>query len=109
MRRILICTGVLGGGTAMTFAAAALVWTMFPNGPMIAASANQFMIMKGGVAVPVPMPAPAGPLVIDDTVVDGGGALTPEEQKQLQLKLQNAGRGAPNVVVDAAPVESPEP
>ncbi len=35
MRRILILTGVLGGGTALTFVAAAIAATMFPSGPLV--------------------------------------------------------------------------
>jgi hypothetical protein len=100
MRRILICTGVLGGGTALTFAAAALAATLFPNGTLVAGQANPFVV-KGGVAMPAPA-MPAGPIVVDDSVIQVDG-LTPEQKKELQLKLQNAG-GAPIVTV-----ESPEP
>jgi len=35
MRRILICTGVLGGGTALVFALAALTATLFPHGTVV--------------------------------------------------------------------------
>jgi hypothetical protein len=72
MRRILICTGVLGGGTALTFAAAALAATLLPGGTIVPASnvffqrgvmVNGGMIVQGGsgMAVPVPMPAPVNP------------------------------------------------
>jgi hypothetical protein len=52
MRRVLICTGVLGGGTALVFAAAVGASALFPNGGTIAAT-NQIMMMKGGMAVPL--------------------------------------------------------
>lgn len=35
MRRILVCTGVLGGGTALVFALAALTATLFPHGTIV--------------------------------------------------------------------------
>lgn len=65
MKRVLICTGVLGGGTALTFAAAALTATMFPSGPLVPAQAWQQNVFagKGGVMV-APMAEPA-PVVID--------------------------------------------
>jgi hypothetical protein len=51
VKRILICTGVLGGGTALVFAAAVAASALFPNGGTIAAT-NQQVFMKGGVAFP---------------------------------------------------------
>jgi hypothetical protein len=65
MKRILICAGVLGSGTALTFAAAALTATLFPNGPLVPASSwgQEVFAGKGGVMV-APMPVPA-PVVID--------------------------------------------
>jgi hypothetical protein len=51
MKRVLICTGVLGGGTALVFAAASLASALFPEGGSIAAT-NQFMMMKGGMIAP---------------------------------------------------------
>ena len=39
MRRALICTGVLGGGTAIVFALAALTASLFPHGTVVP---NQF-------------------------------------------------------------------
>jgi hypothetical protein len=57
MRPILIVTGVLGGGSALVFAVAALVATLFPTGTLVAASPwNGGVFMKGGVAVPMPAP-----------------------------------------------------
>ena len=64
MKRILVCTGVLGGGTALVFALAALTAIAFPQGTRVAAGwngANGGPWVKdawgGGVAVPVPAPA----------------------------------------------------
>jgi hypothetical protein len=60
MRRILICSGVLGGGTALVFALAALTATLFPHGTLVQ---NQW----GGWGGPVmmddvrPMPAIQAP------------------------------------------------
>jgi hypothetical protein len=64
MKRILVCTGVLGGGTALVFALAALTAIAFPQGTRVAAGwngANGGPWVKdawgGGVAIPVPAPA----------------------------------------------------
>jgi hypothetical protein len=61
MKRILVCTGVLGGGTALVFALAALTAIAFPQGTRVAAGWNGGPWVKdawgGGVAVPVPAPA----------------------------------------------------
>lgn len=58
MRRILICSGVLGVGTALVFAAAALTATLFPNGTLVSSGWNGG-VMRGGWGVAVPAPAPA--------------------------------------------------
>jgi hypothetical protein len=60
MRRILICTGVLGGGTAIVFALAALTAALFPQGSVVAAGWNGGWNggWEKGIAMPVPMPAP---------------------------------------------------
>jgi len=73
MKRILVCTGVLGGGTALIFALAALTAIAFPQGTRVAAGwngANGGPWVKdawgGGVAVPVPAPAiDVAPFVIE--------------------------------------------
>ncbi|MEW6224857.1 MAG: hypothetical protein AB1627_09520 [Chloroflexota bacterium] len=79
MRRILICTGILGGGTALTFTAAALAATLLPGGTVV--PGNQVMWERGfgkpGIAVPVP--APVGPIddiqiQVDRVEVDAGDA-----------------------------------
>ena len=35
MRKILVCTGVLGGGTALVFALAAVTSLLFPQGTLV--------------------------------------------------------------------------
>ncbi len=71
MRRILICTGVLGGGTALTFAAAALAATLLPGGTVIPSNMVEMSWGKG-VAVPVPAPVQVFP-TIDDSGAGGVG------------------------------------
>jgi hypothetical protein len=60
MRRILICTGVLGGGTALTFAAAALAATLLPGGQIVPTSpwGGPVFDKGGGIVAPMPVPAP---------------------------------------------------
>lgn len=67
MRRMLITTGVLGGGTALTFAAAVLAASLFPNGAMVQSSGWA----SDGVRferVPVAVPAPG---IFEPGVRDG--------------------------------------
>jgi len=70
MRRVLLCTGILGGGTALTFAAAALAATLLPGGTVVPAS-SMFRggFEKGGpapaVVFPQPVPVPQ-PIIVDD-------------------------------------------
>ncbi len=88
MQRVLIASGVLGLGTAVVFGAAALTATLFPNGPMVAASMNDTwmrngvgvgggVMMGGGKPIPMPMPPPA-------IAVDNGKGLVvaPDVQPQ---------------------------
>jgi hypothetical protein len=90
MRRILICTGILGGGTALTFAAAALTATMFPDGAVLPANTNVMfakpgMVWAGGggmiqidvaqPAMPVPMPVPSDGVF---TTLPDGTVLAPD-------------------------------
>jgi hypothetical protein len=87
MRRILICSGVLGVGTALVFAAAALTATLFPNGTLVSSGWNGPVFEKGwGVAMPAPAPefdvapAPGFRALPGDTVggaVDGIVEVTP--------------------------------
>jgi hypothetical protein len=103
MKRILICTGVLGGGTALVFALAALTAIAFPHGTRVTAGWNGGPWVKdawgGGVTVPVPVPAPAvdvAPQVIvpdtrDVTIPDGsfqplpGDVVAPEATSGLEV------------------------
>ena len=89
MRAGLLVSGVLGAGTALVFAAAALTATMFPNGTVVRTQWNGGWgecFDCGGWGVPAPMPAmpapfpmPGGGFVEGDVSVDedifvvGGG------------------------------------
>ena len=61
MRAGLVVTGVLGLGTAVVFAFAALTATLFPNGTVVATNpwGNPMMRNWAGGDLAVPMPAPA--------------------------------------------------
>jgi hypothetical protein len=59
MQRALIVTGILGFGTALVFAAAALTAVLFPNGTQVNAGWNGPVFMdKAGVGPAMPVPAP---------------------------------------------------
>jgi hypothetical protein len=51
MKRILICTSVLGGGTALVFAAAALAATLAPAGVLVPSAWQQTGVMRRGPAM----------------------------------------------------------
>ena len=70
MRAAVIVTGVLGIGTAIVFAAAALVSLAFPNGGTVTSGWNGGAWGKGGMAVPVPAP------VVNDS---GGFVVAPDQ------------------------------
>ena len=77
MRRILICTGILGGGTALTFTVAALAATLLPGGTVV--PGNQVLWARGfgkpGIAVPVPIgPIDDVQIQVDRVEVDAGDA-----------------------------------
>ena len=74
MRPIVIVSGVLGGGTALVFALAAVVATAFPTGTLVATSWN------GGWGRAMPAVG-GGPVWIDDVGGDGDGVIRimPEE------------------------------
>jgi hypothetical protein len=66
MQRVLIVSGVLGLGSALVFAAAAVTAVLFPNGTMVAGGWNGSMFVEKGVGIggmPIPMTAP---VVIDE-------------------------------------------
>ena len=48
MKRILICTSVLGGGTALVFAAAALAATLAPAGQLVPSNWQQGQVFPMG-------------------------------------------------------------
>jgi hypothetical protein len=58
MRRILVCTGVLGGGTALVFALAAATAMLFPQGTVVSAGFN------GNVMFGQTAPAFGGPVMV---------------------------------------------
>jgi hypothetical protein len=65
MTRALICTGILGGGTAIVFALALAVSLLFPQGSLVPAGWSGAWGGKGGVFVePMPMPA------VDEVVIE---------------------------------------
>ena len=85
MRNVVVVSGVLGIGTALVFALAALAATMFPNGTLVNNNGWNGGCFdcggwgKPGIGVPMPMPMPvdggekgiimggAGPvMVVDD-------------------------------------------
>ena len=62
MRRILVCTGVLGGGTAIVFALAAATSVLFPQGTLVPAGWNGNVMFGKGV------PVFGGPVMLDDVI-----------------------------------------
>lgn len=80
LRSGLVVTGVLGLGTVLVFAAAALAATLFPNGTMVNAGWNggwAVPAMGGSDLMPVPMPVladgePAIDLPAPPVAVPGG-------------------------------------
>ncbi|OGO54461.1 MAG: hypothetical protein A2V85_05200 [Chloroflexi bacterium RBG_16_72_14] len=79
MRRILICTGILGGGTALTFTAAALAATILPGGTVVPGNSVMWERGFGKPGIAVPMPAPIGPqgdieIEVDRIEIDTGAA-----------------------------------
>lgn len=84
MRRILICTGILGGGTALTFAVAALAATILPGGTVVQGN-PVFMernFAKPGIDMPMPAPVEQNVIledadgqtwVVDGTALPGDG------------------------------------
>ncbi|HYO44031.1 MAG TPA: hypothetical protein VES19_12600 [Candidatus Limnocylindrales bacterium] len=64
MRAGVVVTGVLGLGTAVVFALAALTASLFPNGTVVATGSNP-MMERGWVGVDPAMPVPA-PFVFED-------------------------------------------
>ena len=78
MRAGLLVTGVLGAGTALVFAAAALTATLFPNGTVVTTQWNGgwgggpcFDCGGWEVPAPMPMPMPGGGFVEGDVFIEG--------------------------------------
>jgi hypothetical protein len=78
MRRILICTSILGGGTALTFTAAAIAATLLPGGTVVPGNSVMWEREFGKPGIVVPMPAidPEGDIEVevDRVEVDAGAA-----------------------------------
>jgi hypothetical protein len=92
MRRVLIVSGVLGIGTALVFAAAALTATLFPNGTVVGGGWNGGgMVNKGGWGVAAPVPAP---VVMPDVVVPDAGTTVPDVQPLPGDTVGGGGAGA---------------
>jgi hypothetical protein len=88
MRAGVLVTGILGLGTALVFAAAALTATMFPNGTIVNAGWNGGPLVRGGWGggVAVPMPAPGmiegfdgDSVIVDDGLFRADGGIVVEE------------------------------
>ena len=78
MRAALVVTGVLGTGTVLVFAAAALVSALFPSGTLVPAGWNGGWGKGGwdnpGIEVPVPMPMPEPGIPEKGIVLPASGA-----------------------------------
>jgi len=97
MRAGVVVTGVLGLGTAIVFAAAALTAMLFPNGTMVSGGFNGVMMDRGfgggGVAIPVPAPAIAVPMQV--TVGNDGSTVTNDGATPLPSDIVVPGDGTP--------------
>ncbi len=75
MKRILICTGVLGGGTALVFAAAALAASIAPAGQLVPGNWQQNSAIGGRLGGPI--------------LVGNGGVITKVINADGTVTLQN--------------------
>jgi hypothetical protein len=92
MRRILVCTGVLGGGTALVFALAAMTAIAFPNGTTVNAGWNGGPMVRGGWnGGLVPAPAPVFVPAIEPPMVEGDIAIPDPAFKALPGDTVQAG------------------
>jgi len=97
MRQLLIVSGVLGGGTALVFTAAALVSALSPTGALIPASPWGSDMRFVGRA-----PAIRGPILVDRTT-DGGVLDVPMPIGPLRVDTNTdvvVPPGAEQVIVD---------
>jgi hypothetical protein len=107
MRAGAIVSGVLGAGTALVFALAALTATLFPNGTIVSSGLNP-MMDRGWVNVAPAMPVPA-PFVIQgepDVFLrgdgTGGGVVVPDGFEALPGDIVDT-EGANGVEFQPAP------
>ena len=84
MRRVLILTGVLGGGTALTFAAAALAASLFPNGAMVQSNGfvDQGWVNEKGWIAPDEAPVPVPWVEVEEEIRVGDGDLVDEGKSE---------------------------
>ena len=76
MRSVVIVSGVLGMGTAVVFALAAVAASMFPDGGTVMSGWNGGMRnFGGGVVVGGPVPPP---IVVNDQGIDVGPTSEPD-------------------------------
>jgi hypothetical protein len=104
MRRILICTGILGSGTALVFALAALTAVAFPQGTLVATGWNGGGWARedwGGGAVPVPMPAVEWAPAVERGFGDDGFAVPNDGFQPLPGDVVTSIEGAPPEVAPA--------
>jgi hypothetical protein len=93
MRRILICTGVLGGGTALVFTLAAATAMLFPQGALVSGGWNGDMRVMG----------------VGGGVVFGGGVMTVPGAPGLTVTNDVVVVGANGAPIPVAPVKAPLP
>lgn len=75
MRSVVVVSGVLGVGTAVVFALAAMAASMFPDGGTVMSGWNgSIRNFGGGVVVDGPVPAP---VIVNDQVIDAGPTIGP--------------------------------
>jgi hypothetical protein len=109
MKRILICTGVLGGGTALVFAAAAIAATLAPAGQLVPGNfqqAQMFGGLRGG-----------GPLLVGNggvitKVIGPDGSVTVQNGTTSNFGVIGAGSTGVNIASDmpgVAPAPTAEP
>jgi hypothetical protein len=79
MTRALICTGVLGGGTAVVFVFALAVSLLFPQGSMVSTGWNggwsrpvfvNDLVIRGAAPVPAPWVGDGGDVTFEQAAPD---------------------------------------
>ena len=105
MRRILICTGILGGGTALVFALAALTAVAFPQGTLVSTGWNGGGWAKdgwGGGIAPMPMPDVQWAPAVEAVPGDDGFTIPNDGFRPLPGDVVTSAEGGP-VEVEPAP------